>query len=301
MMALAVLLGLLSVGLLGPAARWLEPATWQSRAPRASIALWQSVGVAGALCAIGAGLAVAGARFGTGFFAAMGDLGHQIAGPHPLAGMGVTEALGLTLALDTSLVLTGGVVLTLARTVRARSRHRRLLDLVGTRTDAARGAVVLDHPRPAAYCLPGLRSRIVVSSGTIRLLDRQQLSAVVAHEHGHAREHHGLVMLPFTSLALFGWIPYARRAPTAVGRLVELAADDHAARHHDPAVLASALVHLATAGAAPRCALAAGGLEAADRVRRLLRAGRTSRGVALEVLALSASVFSAPLVLAALS
>ena len=51
------------------------------------------------------------------------------------------------------------------RTLRVRARHRDLLDLLGTPWPAAPGARVLDHPVPVAYCLPGLRSRLVVSGG----------------------------------------------------------------------------------------------------------------------------------------
>ena len=117
---------------------------------------------------------------------------------------------------------------------------------------AATGTLTLDHPSPVAYCLPGIRPRIVISSGTMRLLDQAQLAAVIEHERGHAHERHGLVMLPMTSLTEpFRWIPYARLAPRAVAGLLEMAADDHAARRHAPSSLASALVALSTSGAPP--------------------------------------------------
>jgi len=217
-------------------------------------------------------------------------------GPHPLAGISISEALGLTLAVDVSLVIVGGLVLTLIRTVHIRARHRRLLDLVGRAVAQVPGTVILDHPRPAAYYLPGLRSRIVISSGTLRLLNPSELAAVVSHEQGHARERHGLLMLPFASLAhLFSWIPYSRRAPAAVARLVELAADDHAARRHDPLALASALAHIATTNYVPACAFGAGGRNVSDRVQRLLLDSRTSRPVALATAALSTVVMTIPL------
>jgi len=295
-MALPVLMIALCVLLLGPAGTFLDQARWQSRAPRAAIALWQSIGLAGGLCAIGAGLSVAVARFDSGFFQGLGDLVHEMTGRHPLAGISISEALGLTLAADVSFIIVGGLALTLIRTVHIRARHRRLLDLVGGVVEQVPGTVILDHPRPTAYCLPGLRSRIVVSSGALCILDPSELAAVVSHEQCHARERHGLLMLPFASLAhLFSWIPYSRRAPAAVARLIELAADDHAARRHDPLVLASALAHIAATNCAPACAFGAGGGTVSARVQRLLVDSRTSRPIALATAALSAVIMAMPL------
>ena len=161
------------------------------------------------------------------------------------------------------------------RTVLARARHRRLLNLLAAPSISRAGTLTLDHPSPVAYCLPGIRPRIVISSGTMRLLNQAQLAAVIEHERGHAHERHGLVMLPMTGLAqLFRWIPYARLAPRAVAGLLEMAADDHAARRHAPSSLASALVALSTTTAPPRCAFAAASLGVNARVRRLI-GGRT--------------------------
>ena len=83
---------------------------------------------------------------------------------HPAHSVGVDEAFGLTLSADVFAVLAAGLLLTLGRTVVARRRHRLLLDLVGRASSEVPGTVLLDDPRAAAYCLPGLRSRIVVAS-----------------------------------------------------------------------------------------------------------------------------------------
>ena len=53
------------------------------------------------------------------------------------------------------LVGIGVLVFVTVRTLRARARHRNLLDLLGTPWPAAPHARVLDHPLPVAYCLPG--------------------------------------------------------------------------------------------------------------------------------------------------
>ena len=193
------------------------------------------IGISATLATIGAGLCVATERFHAGFVGGVGELGEGIVGGHPLQGLGLPDALGLTLAADVGVVLVSVVGVVVVRTVLARARHRRLLNLLAAPSLSRAGTLTLDHPSPVAYCLPGIRPRIVISSGTQRLLDQAQLAAVIEHERGHAHERHGLVMLPMTSLTEpFRWIPYARLAPRAVAGLLEMAADDHAARRHAP-------------------------------------------------------------------
>jgi Zn-dependent protease with chaperone function len=282
--------------LLGPCSVRLAQSTWVGHAPRAAVALWQSIGFSAGLATVGTGLCLATERFHAGFVGGLSDLIDGALSGHPLRGLGLPDALGLTLAADLGVVLVALAGSIMMRTVRARARHRRLLDLLATRATAPIGTVLLDHPQAVAYCLPGIRPRIVISAGTVRLLDDAELAAVISHEQGHAHERHGMVMLPMTGLSdLFHWIPYARLAPNAVAELLEMAADDHAARRHPPAALASALVSLSTSGALPSCAfgLATGGVIA--RVHRLLHPKRTSKGTALATGFLSGLVVAVPI------
>lgn len=296
-MMLAVCLALLSALLYGPAGVVLERAAWPSRAPRSAIVLWQAIGLAGGLAAVGAGLAITVAPLHRNLFSGIAYLLAQAASGHPLQGLGLNGALGLTLAADVGVVLAGGMVLTSWRTIRARARHRDLLDLVSARSDRAPGAVLLDHPQAAAYYLPGLRPRIVLSAGALGLLENDELNAVLAHERGHLHERHDLVMLPFASmLQLLRWMPYVRRAPRAVATLVEMAADDFAIRANEPRQLASALVHLASSHVAPRCALAASETSVVARVHRLLRPQRTSRWIAVATTVSAVVVLALPVV-----
>jgi Zn-dependent protease with chaperone function len=117
-------------------------------------------------------------------------------------------------------------------TLRARRRHRRVLSLVAREDTAVPGVLVLDHPLTVAYCVPGLRSHVVVSSGALATLTRDEVAAVLAHERTHARERHDLVLLPFHVLR-----PLCRSAADAVALLVEMRADQSAA----PGSLATAL------------------------------------------------------------
>jgi hypothetical protein len=126
----------------------------------------------------------------------------------------------------------------------------------------------VDHPVAAAYCLPGLKSTIVVSAGTLDLLHPAELAAVLAHERAHLRARHDLVLIPFTSLRrAFPRSRVIAQAQRTVALLVEMMADDHAlralpARDLLPArELAKALLRFGAAGTscAPEGALAVSG------------------------------------------
>jgi Zn-dependent protease with chaperone function len=146
-----------------------------------------------------------------------------------------------------------------ATVVRARERQRELLSLLAHGDPKVPGALVVDHPAAAAYCLPGLRSTIVLSAGVLALLDDHELAAVLAHERAHLRERHDLVLLPFSALLrAFRWAAVARQAQRAVALLVEMHADDRALRHRPARELATALLRVGAAGggAVPSGALA---------------------------------------------
>jgi beta-lactamase regulating signal transducer with metallopeptidase domain len=176
------------------------------------------------------------------------------------------------------------LVAAFAAVFRSRQRQRALLSLLARGDPKVPGALVVDHPAAAAYCLPGLRSAIVISAGALDLLDQAELAAVLAHERAHLRERHDLVLLPFTALlSAFRWSRAACQAHEAVALLVEMHADDCALRHRPARELATALLRVGAAGGgrAPAGALAAAhvlaapdaraGGEVAARVTRLLR------------------------------
>jgi hypothetical protein len=280
----SAVLAAVTVALFGPVPVFLDRARWPARAPRSAVVLWQAVGLAGGVAAVGTGLAVAVAPLHQPLPVGVSRMVARAVAGHPLAGLGLYEALGLTVAVDVTVVLVGGVGVTAIRTLRCRARHRHLLDLVGTRSGSLSGALVLDHAQPVAYCLPGLQTRIVVSTGALSALGSDEVAAVVSHEQGHAHARHDLVMLPFASMVdLLRWVPYARLAPRAVGTLLEMAADDFASRAHGRRTVASALVHLADAGASavPACAFGASEAAIIARVRRLLADKKGSHLAAL--------------------
>jgi Zn-dependent protease with chaperone function len=240
------------VALAEPVSRLLARARWPGRDPVGALLLWQAIGLSGGLALLGAGLIYGLSPLGAprpALDSALDDVG---AGRVPALDVPHVVALLLTAALAARLL--GVLVAVTVRTLRVRARHRELLDLLATPWPAAPGARVLEHPVPVAYCLPGLRSRLVVSAGVLDCLDVDQVWAVLAHERTHLRERHDLVVLPF--VAWGATAPFVRGmvcAQLAVATLIEMRADDVAVRQASPEQLSGALG--AMGGGAPAAAL----------------------------------------------
>lgn len=283
---------ILAVLLAGPTPALLARAAWPLRAPRAVMALWQAIALAAVLSAFSAGIAIAtrllmpgpDGRPTTGVFAAHSRLGWPLWAVY----IGV---FALTVLVGARLV--AAVVRVAIATRRRRAHHRMVVDLVGVGHDAAlaqrcartRDLRVLNVAQPLAYCLPGVRSRVVVSEGTLNTLTSDEVAAILTHERAHLRARHDLVLEAFTAVhAAFPRLVRSANALRAVQLLVELLADDAAVRAAGREPLARALVACAASGA-PSGALAAGGPSTVLRVRRL--SGRPNS------LALSAAAYLA--------
>jgi hypothetical protein len=249
-------LGLLLLGVLlaEPVSRALAVAHWPARDPVGGLLLWQGVGLAGGLALVGAGLVYGLAPLGDPVPAALTTTGRAVLAGDVPAGLDLTHGLALLATLVVVARLLGVLGATTVRTLRARRRHRDLLDVLGTPWPAAPGARVLDHPVPVAYCLPGRRARLVLSAGVLEALEPAEVRAVLAHERAHLRERHDLVVLPF--VAWGATAPFVRGmvcAQVAVAALIEMRADDVAATDSAPADLVGAL--RAVGGSAPAAAL----------------------------------------------
>jgi Zn-dependent protease with chaperone function len=272
---------LVALALVGPVPAVLARATWPLRAPRAAIVLWQSIALAAVLSAFSAGIAIASRLF--------------VPGPDGRPTATITseiEALGWPLWLLLVVVFTltlfiGGrlwvaVIQVAVATRRRRAHHRMMVDLLGKSRDAVPahlctthrplagdGLRILDVAQPLAYCLPGVRSRVVVSEGTLTTLSDNEIAAILTHERAHLRARHDLVLEMFTAVhAAFPRFVRSANALDAVRLLIELLADDAAVRTAGPTPLARALVACAS-GRTPSGALAAGGPTTVIRVRRL--------------------------------
>ena len=264
---------LVALLLVGPVPEILARASWPTRAPRAAIVLWQAVAVAAVLSAFSAGIAIASRLL--------------VPGPDGRPTATITSeirALGLSLWLVYvtvfAITLLIGARLLIAvlqvaiKTRRRRAHHRMLVDLLGVARDGATSTGtghlrILDVSEPLAYCLPGVRSRVVLSNGTLNTLSDNEITAILRHERAHLRARHDLVLEMFTAVhAAFPRFVRSARALDAVRVLVEMLADDAAVRAAGPTPLARALVACA-AGPTPSGALAAGGPSTVVRLRRL--------------------------------
>jgi Zn-dependent protease with chaperone function len=250
-------------------------ARWTSRAPRVAIILWQSLGVAWGLATTGAMLAYAVQPYEVGVLPGLiafagGERPREEWDPlHVVAMVAGLAALAVLIVV----LLTAGV-----QALRARRRHRMLLALIARDDPIVPGVRVLDHPSAAAYCVPGLRSQVVVSDGALKLLSEGELKAVLAHEAAHVRERHDLVLLPFAALRrALPWSKVVSDAQWQVELLIEMAADDRARRYCSPRRLATALLRFGTAGAmpTPQGMLGVHAQHVMARVDRLIKPGPT--------------------------
>ncbi|MDJ0338813.1 M56 family metallopeptidase [Cryobacterium sp. PH31-O1] len=256
MITAAALLGVIAVLLAWPVPLALARADWTARSPGVALVLWQAIALSGGLSMIGSlllyGLIPFGTDLGDSVSAVSGDLR---AGTLPVD-TGVTHVLALGAAILLGAHLLLNLLATFLRAERQRRHHHALIALLSDPLHGQPGMRVLDHPAPVAYCLPGAgHSATVLSNGLLRLLDADQVRAVIAHEQAHLVQQHHLVLLAFKSWhSALPWFPIANRAENAVALLVEMLADDHARRVVDDHTLARAiaLVGLALAGfAAP--------------------------------------------------
>ena len=114
--------------------------------------------------------------------------------------------------------LAAAVVQVAIATRRRRAHHRMVVDLVGQRIALAQVCTqvgdlrILDVKEPLAYCLPGVRSRVVVSEGTLNTLADNEIAAILTHERAHLRARHDLVLEMFT--AVHAAFPASSAVPT---------------------------------------------------------------------------------------
>jgi hypothetical protein len=304
------------VGFAGPA--WIRRADWPLRAPRlgaaAVVAAAWSVPLALVLAGVTVFLPTSGLTIDVGQLIGACLVRLRAAYGTP-AGAGVVTAGQV---LTVGLLLRGAWTGTrfIHRRQTERRRHRLLVRWAGAHVPELR-AVVLEQPGAAAFAVGGSQHTVVVTRGAVDLLSGAELSAVLAHEHAHlaARHHRRLTAAAVVAQAL-PLVPLLRDAPALVGGLLEMDADELAATHHEPRVIARALVAVAastprsggaTGGAAGGGRWAArasgagsGGAEALARVQRLLRppAGLPAGSRALARAAITAFTV-APLLLAA--
>ncbi|MFI6865353.1 M56 family metallopeptidase [Nocardia sp. NPDC050406] len=260
----------LALFLAGPAPGLLSRATWPYRNPRAALVLWQAIALAAVLSAFGSGLAIASRLL------VPGPDGRPTTSPtDEIDALGLPLWLAYVTVFALTLMVGGRLIWSVVRvgihTRRRRARHRMLVDLLDQSSVQRQAADirVLAATEPIAYCLPGLRRRVVLSQGTVTNLSDEELTAIVSHERSHLRARHDLVLEAFTAAhEAFPRVVRSKSALDSVKLLIELLADDSAVKVTGPTPLARALVACSNSPA-PQGAMAVGGPTTLIRIQRL--------------------------------
>ncbi|MGA4952586.1 M56 family metallopeptidase [Streptomyces lydicamycinicus] len=244
-------LALMMLGVLAAAMapRLMARSDWPDREPVLALWVWQCV-VAGVLlcCLLAMSLSAAAAWeavrspvFGFAPRVVVEAYALQTQGPWAgvlallLAGGGAWTAVALTREV---------------RAVRARRRQRRAellrrAPLLPGEEPSGERLVVLEGDRPEAWWLSHASPQLVITTSALRRLKGHQLDALIAHEQGHARARHDLLLYCASALAAgFPQVPVFAAFRHQVHRLVELAADDVASRRFGRRTIALALVEL---------------------------------------------------------
>lgn len=264
------LLGLAAVLLLGGAQ--LRRIRLFDALPRLGVLAWQGVCFAALLSVALAGvtLIVPSSDLGHGLASLLQACVYTLQAAYAAPAQFPSVVAGAVLTVAATLWPAGWVCAELVQARCDRRRARDALSLVA-QEDLGLGATLVEADIAAAYCLPGRGGRIVVTTAAVAALDGDELAAVLAHERAHLRERHHLVVAAACGLArAFPGVPLFRAAAHELARLVELRADDAAARETDQVSVAAALLALGGMRA-PRAALAAAQTAGVARVTRLLQ------------------------------
>ncbi len=258
-----------------PGSAWLSRRSFD-RAPALGVAIWQLLSASAVIALVLAGAALA---------AGTDPLSHALARVLETCELLVKAEYSAPGGVAGPVIGTSVVVLVLARvglavvaTVREGRRRRRAwrmgLSLVAVH-DPSADVFVLPHPEPAAYCVPGGRGTVVITTAAVRALSPGQLRAVLDHERSHLRYHHHVVVTAASVLAqALPFLPVLDRAHHQLQRLVELMADDRAATAQGRQVVAAAIDRVCSPD--PIVRPGPGG-RTAERVRRLSGPARPLR------------------------
>lgn len=284
-LALCLLAYTAIVAVMGPAL--LLRATREGGAPRLAVTAWLV-----AMASVLAAWVAAFALFTMQIVQSWGQLGHVLTGC--LAGLrmvvrgGYGGAVQITVAVLAALATLAmvGLLVRVASALRCSRRgtnnHIRAARIAaGNSPPGPGGALVIESSRRAVYCLAGRRPTIVITRAALQALDDAQLAAVISHEQAHLRGRHHTVLAVTSGLsrALYRVRLFSDGA-REVARLLEMCADDAAARRHSADTVVDALLALtlpnptapmpAPVAAMSAPALSAAGTGVPQRVQRLL-------------------------------
>jgi len=248
----------------------LRRGRWAQRSPRLGITAWMAwcSSVILALGLAGLALAVPSGAVSGGLSEWLRTCVMALRAEYATPGGTILAATGTAFALFIAGRSTLAVSAAWLNAWRGRNVHRRAVALTGRRQPGI-DALVVDCDQAAAYCMPGRHGQIVLTTAALAALDGSELAAVLAHERAHLRGRHHLIVGAAQGLAsAFPGVSLFQTTRHEVATLVEMLADDAAARHHHRATIATAMVVLAGMRS-PQAALAASGSATLARVQRL--------------------------------
>ena len=234
-------------------------------------------------------------------------LAHCLATLRELAAGKAGTALQLGL-----LVLVGlgaaAVTISAARLVRMLMRmrnqthgHATAVHLVGRRQTGL-DAVIIDAPEPAAYCIAGRPHAVVITSAALATLTTPQLAAILAHERAHLDGRHPEIVAVARSLAkTFPGLRLMTEGAHHISRLLEMCADDAAAREHGRQPILDGILALTGATPVPSGAMGAAGVAVLARAERLADARDAGVGRSALTAAVIAMTAGGPLATVLLS
>lgn len=220
-----------AVALLIVAPRALTLGRWQVRYPRTALTLWFTAFFVG--CALAAGSVIAAI----------------LAGVNASRMPTEAEAIAVTVASWMGLGAVGAVLAFVAVSaeplaIARRESVWRLAPVAISRQERHGFTLVwFESDEPVACAVPGRSPEILISTRLRTLLSPPQLQAVVAHEYAHLRHRHGWAVriAEINALCLPRVLQAGRGLRRATLLLIELMADDAAARQAGAAHLANAL------------------------------------------------------------
>ena len=196
-MSVAVCLSLYSLAVLVAAPPLLRALTRHGHAPRFGVAAWlTAIGTVVLIWLFVAGtviIEVAGRWNYSRILAAscLLRLRGVLTVVSDSAGLAPQVTLGaIVVAAALMATLAGGRLARIISGMHVRAHeHAEAVRLVGHRTGDP-DVVIVEAIEPAAYCVSGRPSAIVVTSAAVAALDDHELAAVLAHERAHLTGHH---------------------------------------------------------------------------------------------------------------
>lgn len=268
--AAALVLYVVTVLSIGP--RLLARITAHGEAPRLAIAAWLTavVTVLGcAVAAIGLLLVEAAGHWDSPdrLIASCVERLHAILQGHAGLPAQIIATAAVVIAIGSLIAICARIGQALRRMRSNTLAHADAVRLVGTSHGG--DVIVIKASEAAAYCVAGRPAAIVVTTAALTALDEAQLAAVIAHERAHLDGRHTYCVAALRGVtSALPWIRLFTIAATHIGSLLEMCADDAAARRHGRQPLLGGLLALSGADT-PAHGLAASAIAVLVRAERL--------------------------------